>query len=121
VCARYRRKAAAIQGVRLRKQEYLYRRNDAYEEEEKGKTQVLVVFEDEYRVHKDAIARSIRLHHPHVEVVVASLDKLGYEVARLDPQLVVCSQPNTVEPNGRPAWFKLPATPKRLAEICIDG
>jgi hypothetical protein len=34
---------------------------------------------------------------------------------------VVCSRPNTVDPNGRPAWFELPLDPERLAEICIDG
>jgi hypothetical protein len=92
-----------------------------YEEEEKSKTQVLVTFEDEYRVYRDAIARAIRLHRPHVEVVVAELCRLGDEVARLDPELVVCSRPNTVEPNSRPAWFELPPTPDRLAEICVDG
>ena len=89
--------------------------------DEEHETRVLVAFEDEYRVYRDAIARSIRLYRPHVEVKAIGLDELGDEVARLDPQLVVCSQPNTVEPNGRPAWFELPATPKRLAEICIDG
>ncbi len=47
--------------------------------------------------------------------------RLGAEVTRLDPELVVCSQPNTVEPNGRPAWFELPPNPDQLAEICIDG
>ena len=61
------------------------------------------------------------MHRPHVEVAVAELVRLGDEVTRLDPELVVCSQPNTVEPNGRPAWFELPPTPDRSAEICLDG
>jgi hypothetical protein len=39
------------------------------------------------------------------------------DVARFDPQLVICSQPNTVDPGGRPAWVELPPDPVRLAEI----
>lgn len=42
-------------------------------------------------------------------------------MVRLEPHLVVCSQPNTVEPAGRPAWFELPPNPDRLAKICLDG
>lgn len=53
--------------------------------EEESKTHVLVAFEDEYRVYRDAIARSIWLHRPHVEVAIAELVRFGDEVARLDP------------------------------------
>lgn len=112
-------KAASVQGVRPRKQEPTTAEMVPYEEE--SKTRVLVAYEDEYRVYRDAIARSIRLHRPRVEVSVAELARLGAEVARLDPHLVVCSRPNTVEPNGRPAWFELPPVPDRSAEICVDG
>ena len=112
-------KAASIRGARPRKQEPTPAEMVPYEEE--SKTRVLVAFEDEYRVYRDAIARSIRLHRPRVEVAVAELVRLGDEVARLDPHLVVCSRPNTVEPNGRPAWFELPPVPDRSAEICVDG
>ena len=54
-------------------------------------------------------------------MTIAELDQLGDEVARLDPHLVVCSRPNTVEPAGRPAWLELPPNPDRLAKICVDG
>lgn len=43
------------------------------------------------------------------------------EITRFDPHLVVCSQPNTVESNGRPAWFELPLEPDSSAKLCIDG
>ncbi len=56
-----------------------------------------------------------------MEVTIAELDQLGDEVARLDPHLVVCSRPNTIEPAGRPAWLELPPNPDRLAKICVDG
>jgi hypothetical protein len=114
-------KAAAVQGARFESRSTSPAERAFHEEEGKGMTQILVAFEDEYRVYRDAIARSLRLYRPHVEVAVADLDKLGDEVARLDPELVVCSRPNTVEPNGRPAWFELSPTPDQLAEICING
>ena len=53
--------------------------------------------------------------------MAAGLGGLGEEVARFDPHLVICSQPNTVDPGGRPAWVELPPDPERLAEICLDG
>lgn len=61
------------------------------------------------------------MHRPRVEVAVTDLVRLGDEVAHLDPHLVVCSRPNAVQPNGRPAWFELPPVPDRSAEICVDG
>ena len=68
-------KAASIRGARPRKQEPTPAEMVPYEEE--SKTRVLVAFEDEYRVYRDAIARSIRLHRPRVEVAVAELVRLG--------------------------------------------
>jgi len=61
------------------------------------------------------------LHRPHVVVAVARLDTLKDDVTRFDPHLVICSQPNTVESNGRPAWFELPPDPDRFAKLCFDG
>jgi hypothetical protein len=49
------------------------------------------------------------------------VDALGEEVGRFDPQLVICSRPNTVDPNGRPAWIELPPKPHRWTDICLDG
>ncbi len=54
-------------------------------------------------------------------MTVAESDELGDEVARLDPHLVVCSRPDNVERNSRPAWFALSLNPNHPAEICLDG
>ena len=67
------------------------------------------------------MASAVRTHRPHIEVVAAGLGGLGEEVARFDPHLVIRSQPNTVDPGGRPAWVELPPDPEGLAEICLDG
>jgi hypothetical protein len=39
----------------------------------------------------------------------------------LDPHLLVCSRPNTVDPGGRPAWVELPTDPTRPARVCVGG
>ena len=82
---------------------------------------VLIAFEDEYRSYRDAIASAISVHRPRVEVAAAGVVALKDEMVRFDPHLVVCSRPNAVDPNGRPAWFELPPDPGRLAVIWLDG
>jgi F420-dependent methylenetetrahydromethanopterin dehydrogenase len=81
----------------------------------------LVAFEDEYRAYREAIAAAIRVLRPRAQVESAGLDALAQEVERLDPHLVVCSRPNTVEPGSRPAWVELPTDPTRPARVCVGG
>jgi hypothetical protein len=85
------------------------------------KTRILIAFEDEYRSYREFMAGAVRTRRPRVEVMVAGLGALGEEVARFDPHLVICSHPNIVDPDGRPAWFELPPDPERLAKICLGG
>src|SRR5919112_5991807 len=82
---------------------------------------VLLAYEDEYRAYREVISAGIQIVRPHVEVEISSLEALGESIERFDPHLVICSQPNTVDPGGRPAWVELPPDPERLAEICLDG
>ena len=82
---------------------------------------ILSAFEDEYRVYREAIAGAIRVHRPHAQVETAGLDALAQEVERLDPHLVICSRPNTVDPDSRPAWVELPTDPTRRARVCVGG
>ena len=67
------------------------------------------------------IAAAIGVLHPHAEAETTGLDDLGEELRRFDPQVVVCSHPNTVEPGGRLAWVELPLDPTRPTKICIGG
>jgi hypothetical protein len=53
---------------------------------------VLVAFE--LRSYSEAIGRAIQMLRPHLEVAIAEQDELGAKVARLDPELVLCSRPN---------------------------
>ncbi len=67
------------------------------------------------------IASAIRVLRPHTEVETATLDALGEAVERFDPQLVICSRPNTVDPGGRVAWVELSLDPTRPSQICVGG
>lgn len=82
---------------------------------------ILIAFEDEYRVYREAIAGAIRVLRPHAQGETAGLEALAEEVERLDPHLVICSRPNTVDPGGRPAWVELPTDPTRPARVCVGG
>jgi hypothetical protein len=84
-------------------------------------TRILVAFEDEYRTYREVIAAGIRVLLPRAEMETAGLDALGEALERFDPQLVICSRPNTVDPGGRPAWVELPLHPTRPARVCVGG
>jgi hypothetical protein len=82
---------------------------------------ILVAFEADYRTYRDVIAAGISILRPHVEVETTSLEALADGIERLDPRLVICSRPNTVDPGGRPAWVELTIDPTRLARVCVGG
>ncbi len=82
---------------------------------------ILVAFEDEYLAYREVIAAAIRVLRPGAQVHSANLDALAQAVERLDPHVVICSRPNTVDPGRRPAWIVLPTHPTRPARICVGG
>ncbi len=43
------------------------------------------------------------------------------EEGRLDPHMVVCNRPNTVDPGGRAAWARLSDEPDEPSEFCVGG
>ena len=82
---------------------------------------VLVAFEDDCHAYQGVIAASIRVLRPHTEVETATLDALGEAVERFDPELVICSRPNTVDPGGRIAWVELSVDPTQPTKVCVGG
>jgi hypothetical protein len=82
---------------------------------------VLVAFEDEHRLYREVVTRIVCDLRPHLEAQVSEPDAIRAAIARLDPILVICNRPNTVSPNGRPAWFELRNEPEGFGLLCIDG
>jgi hypothetical protein len=88
---------------------------------ELGEIRVLVAFEDDYRVYRDVIASAISISRPHIEVATAGLETLTEVMSRFDPQMVVCSRPNTLEPTGKLAWVELSLDSVYPARVYVAG
>jgi hypothetical protein len=82
---------------------------------------VLVAFEEVYRTYQGVISSAIRVLRPRSEVETATMEALVEAVERFDPELVICSRPNTVDPGGRVAWVELSVDPTRPSKICVGG
>lgn len=82
---------------------------------------ILVAMEDEYRIYRDMIAAAILILRPRAEVETTGLDALGEQVTRFDPQVVVCSRPNTMDQGDKLAWVQLPLDPTRSTKVCVGG
>jgi hypothetical protein len=84
-------------------------------------TRILVALEDEFRAYREMIAAAVRVLRSHARVQSAGLEALSEEIEHLDPHLVVCSRPNTVDPASRSAWVELSIDPTRPARVCVGG
>ena len=82
---------------------------------------VLVAYEHRYRFYREAIARGIGNHRPHLQVCHAGLEERNRELVLFDPHAVISSQPTSIDPGSRAVWVELPVEPSSLAVICLDG
>ena len=82
---------------------------------------ILVVFEGDYRAYRDVLAVGIRILRPRVEVETADLEALEEEVARFEPQVLICSRPEPVDSGGWAAWVEIPVDPTRRAKVSVGG
>ena len=80
-----------------------------------------MAFEQIYRSYQGVIAAAIRVLRPHAEVETATLEALGEEMERFDPELVICSRPSTAAPGGTIAWVEISIESSRPSKICVDG
>ena len=83
-----------------------------------GKMRILLAMEP--RSYREAIGSAIGALRPHVEVAIVEPSVLVSEVVRLDPELVICGQPNTVTSKGRPGWVEYRPYDD-WAELCLEG
>ncbi len=85
-----------------------------------GRTRILVALEP--RAYRSVIGRAIQILRPHLEVtVVVEPGDLLAEVARLDPALVISSQPKPATSDGGPAWVEFRPYDEVSAKVCIGG
>ena len=82
---------------------------------------ILISYEDSYRIYSDVLESALRGLLPDAEVAACRLGAISEHVESFDPHLVVSSRPNTVEPGGRTAWYKLSPEPSEPSEACLNG
>ena len=82
---------------------------------------ILISYEQSYHVYSDALQRAISGLHPDAEVAACTLAEIGDQVESFDPHLVVSSSPNTVDPGGRVAWYRLSPESDEPSEACLGG
>ena len=82
---------------------------------------ILISYEQSYHVYSDALERAISGLRPAADVAACSLAEIGEQVGSFDPHLVVSSGPNTVDPGGRAAWYRLSPEPHEPSEACLGG
>jgi len=82
---------------------------------------VLIAYEDSQSVYAEAMRHAIRGLRPGAEVASCGVAELGAGVGGFDPDLVVSSRPNAVDPGGRTAWYTLSPEPDAPSEVCVGG
>jgi hypothetical protein len=88
---------------------------------EGGAVRVLIAYEGSHGVYAEAMRHAIRALRPGAEVAACGVAELGAGVGGLDPDLVVSSRPNAVDPGGRTAWYMLSPEPDEPSEVCVGG
>lgn len=82
---------------------------------------ILISYEDSYHLYADALQRALSGLRTGAEVAACSLGSLGRRVESFDPNLVVSSRPNTVDPGVRVAWCELSPEPDEPSEAWFGG
>jgi hypothetical protein len=85
------------------------------------KVRVLVALERDYHAYRDMITAGVHMLRPHVEVKTVDLEVLEMETKRVDPHLVICDRPNSVDSGSSLAWVELPMHPTRPMKVWIGG
>ncbi len=82
---------------------------------------ILISYEEAYRVYAEALQRALGGLRPDAEVAVCRFAEIDEQLESFDPNLVVSSRPNTVDPGDRAAWYRLSPEPDEPSEACLGG
>jgi hypothetical protein len=80
-----------------------------------------VAFEDDYQVYREMTAAVLRALRPGIEVKSTTLEELERELARFDPEVVICTGHKEVESGTRLAWIELSVDPFLPTKISVGG
>jgi hypothetical protein len=84
-----------------------------------GVRRILVA--NELTSYRQSIAIVIGELHPHVDVLEVHPETLDWEVARVCPDLVICSRVTTVVEERAANWIELYADCSPFSTFCIGG
>ena len=84
-----------------------------------GTRRILVA--NELMSYRQAIAIVFRELHPNVEVLEVHPETLDWEVARLGPDLVICSRVTAVVEERAANWIELYPECRSFSTFCIEG
>lgn len=76
----------------------------------------MVAFEDEYRAYQEALTEALRMVRPRADVTTVRTDELPDALARLEPDLVICSRPDT---GHGAAWIELSMEPDAPSRVRV--
>ena len=80
-----------------------------------------ILLTNEPRSYREAMAGAFRALKPHTEVFVAEPEALDAEVARLSPQLVVCSHASPTVKIEALGWVELYPGHGSLSTVSVGG
>lgn len=84
-------------------------------------TRVLVALEDEYRAYREVLAAGVQTMRPDTRVATTVPSSLEKEVARFDPQVIICSGPDTADARSVTAWIEISTDPSRPTMVRLEG
>lgn len=73
----------------------------------------MVALEDEYRAYREVLAAGVQSMRPGAQVATTVPASLEEEVARFDPQVIICSSPGVEDAGNATTWIELSTDPSR--------
>lgn len=86
-----------------------------------GMERFRILIANEPRFYREVIAAGLKLQRAHIDVTAVDPADLAADVARLQPQLVVCSRLTDTIVAASPAWVLLPLDDRDAVVINLDG
>lgn len=83
---------------------------------------ILIAVEDRHRIYPQAIASTLSILRPHLNVVAAEISELDDESRHRQPIAVLCNRPAPTEAGSWLVWVELSLNPQIPTKILwLDG